>query len=114
LLCASKVNDKSYKQNLSLIYKSIEKEVILKKFLFIEEGGGRIQLSLDVSKYRNDPIQIPYLYHKKVFKLINILIQSLEYSGNILKNRIKGYISMDDIFKIMALPDIYSHTGIVP
>jgi hypothetical protein len=57
---------------------------------------------------------VPYIYHKELLKFLTFLIVRLEAAGNQLKNRLKQYISVEQLLELLALPDIYSNTGVLP
>lgn len=42
------------------------------------------------------------------------MIQNLEYMGTKIRNRLKQYISQETLFRLLSLPDIYSHDGVIP
>lgn len=56
-------------------------------------------------------MQVPILYHKQLFKLLGLLLKNLEYCSTAIKVKIRDTINLDSLFRILALPDIYSHRG---
>ena len=89
----------------------VEKDNIIKKLLFLD---GRNKLNLNPAAFKTNPLQVPVLYHKNLLKLFCLLFQYLEYSGSIIKHKIKDSINIEELLRILALPDIYSHRGTVP
>ena len=81
------------KRNLEMINKILEKETIFRRLLFMEAKGGQYQLSLDILKFKSEPLQVPFIYHKEIIKFLTFLIVELEAAGNQLKNRLKQYIT---------------------
>lgn len=43
-----------------------------------------------------------------------MLIQNLESFGTQMRNRLKQYLSIEDLFRLLSLPDIYTHNGVLP
>lgn len=101
------------KQNLEIIYNILENENILKGILFIEKRHGQYQMCLEILKFKADPLQVPFIYHRYILKLLILLIQELGSAGNALKNRLKEYISLEFIFSFLGEPDIYTNTGVL-
>lgn len=71
-------------------------------------------MCLDLRKIKVEPLQVPIIYHIKLFKLINLIIQSLDYASSTLTNIMKDLIPINDIFVLLAEPDIYSSNGVLP
>jgi len=71
-------------------------------------------LCLEVVKFKSEPLQVPFIYHKELFKFLTFLIVKLEAAGNQLRNRLKQYITTDQLLQLLALPDIYTNTGVLP
>ena len=46
--------------------------------------------------------------------LLTFLIRQLEAAGNQLKNRLKSYLSMEQLFELLTVPDIYVNNGVEP
>lgn len=76
---------------MGLIYKVIEKDNIIRKILFLNASG---KLNLDPAAFRTNPLQVPVLYHKNLLRLICLLFQYLEYSGSVIKHKIKDSINI--------------------
>lgn len=108
IICFSQ--GKINKKNLEIIFRVIEKDIVLKRLLFAGKDG----LILDPSAFRSTVLQVPILYHKNLFRLLGLLLKHLEYSGNTLKQRIKESINIESLLNILALPDIYLHRGVIP
>ena len=63
-------------------------------------------------KIRSDPVQIPFLYHCRILKIMNLFIKELDSVSTSLKNRLQAMFSMDYLFELMTDIDIYSNSGI--
>lgn len=84
---------KPHKKNIASIQKNIEKEANFRGLLFLEKRGNELELALSLKHYKKSPLRVPYLYHKKVIKLLCTMIQNLEYMGTRIRNRLKQYLS---------------------
>ena len=107
------MKEKAIKRNIVFVHALLEKEDVFRAILFLERGGEG-QLALDCRYFREQPLRLPLLYHKQMLRLICIMIQHLEYLGTRIRNRLKVYLPLEEIFRLLSLPDIYSHSGIIP
>lgn len=80
----------------------------------MEKKDEQYHLCLEIVKFKAEPLHVPFIYHKEVIRLLTFLIVKLEAAGNPLRNRLKHYISTEKILELLALPDIYSCTGLLP
>jgi hypothetical protein len=47
-------------------------------------------------------------------RLLGVLLRYLEYSGSSLKYKTRDSINVESLLRVLALPDIYSHRGVIP
>ena len=80
-----------------MINKILERESLFRKLLFMERKDQQNLLCLEVVKFKNEPLQVPFIYHKELFKFLTFLIVKLEAAGNQLRNRLKKYITTDQL-----------------
>lgn len=68
----------------------MEKENIFKKIFFAEEDKTtkKFTFCLDMFKIKSDPVQIPFIYHARILKLMNLFISELDSISTSLKQRI--------------------------
>jgi hypothetical protein len=68
-----KIKDVPYKTNIEMLFKHIFKESIFRRLCFIDEKTN--EMCLDGLKFRLEPLQVPFIYHTKLLKIINIMIE---------------------------------------
>lgn len=49
-------------------------------------------------KLKTDPVQIPFIYHSIILKIINMFISELDFISSSLKNRIESMFQLDYLF----------------
>jgi hypothetical protein len=42
------------------------------------------------------------------------MIHNLEHLGTRTRNRLKTFLPLEELFRLLGLPDIYSHSGVMP
>jgi hypothetical protein len=80
----------------------------------MNEKNGLYTLCLDSIKFKNEPLQVPFIYHAEILRFLSFIIIELESAGNQLKLRLKEFISIDTILQLLAAPDIYTNIGLLP
>jgi hypothetical protein len=59
-----------------------------------------------------DCVQVPFIYHVKIIGLICDMVNSLDSQSTIIKTKLRNIFNFDYLIQILALPDMYSHTGL--
>lgn len=108
-----KINGVCHKNNLEKFYRLIEKESTFKKILYgTEQSDGKIELCLDMFSIKTECIQVPFIYHMKILGLICDMVETLDSQSTIIKTKLRNTFNLNYLLRILAEPDIYSHTGL--
>jgi hypothetical protein len=63
-------------------------------------------------KFKSNPVQVPFIYHAKILRLMNLFIAELDSVSTSLKNRIESMFNVEYLIGLMSEGDIYSHFGL--
>jgi hypothetical protein len=99
------------------LYQLIIKPDVFHKLLFLDDAKDNIEtrFCLKMHKIKVDPLQLPILYHEALLSLFElILTQATESIKNSFKLKLTQTFRIDYFFNILAMPDIFSNTGIQP
>ncbi len=53
-------------------------------------------------KFKPDPVQVPYIYHAKIMKLMNLFVKELDSVSTSLKNRIEAMFGVEYLIGLMS------------
>lgn len=99
------------------LYHIIVRPDVYKKLLFLDEGKERNDLTfcLKMHKIKLEPLQLPLLYHCSLLSLFNLVLsKATESIKNSFKLKLTQTFKVGYFFEILALPDVFSNTGIRP
>lgn len=61
---------------------------------------------------KTDCVQVPFIYHIKIFGIISDMISSLDSQSASIKSKLRQIFDFNDFLEILSGMDIYTHKGL--